>query len=137
MKKFCIVKFSRFSWIREFFLTVDDSNMDERLEISWCLVYYQVSGEPGIPHCCRRSDIYPWSVDMHASLFTDHRCIILFFVCLIFAVGLDREIILTAKFSQSTVFSSNEKKIFGPSVCCLWYKTCLRISYCKQAWERG
>ena len=135
MKKFCIVKFSRFSWICEFFLTVDDSNMDERLEISWRLVYYQVSGEPGIASCCCRSDIYPWSVDMRTSLFTDHCRIILFFACLIFAVGLNREIILTAKFSQSTVFSSNEKKIFGPSVCCLWYETCLRISYCKQAWE--
>ena len=29
----------------------------------------------------------------------------LFFACLIFAVGLDREIILTAKFSRSTVYS--------------------------------
>ena len=35
------------------------------------------------------------SVDLRASLFTDHRCVILFFACLIFAVGLDREIILT------------------------------------------
>ena len=40
---------------------------------------------------------------MRASLFTDHRRIILFFTCLIFAVGLDREIFLTAKFSRSAV----------------------------------
>ena len=38
-----------------------------------------------------------WSVDLRASLFTDHRRVVLFFACLIFAV--DREIILTAKFS--------------------------------------
>ena len=40
------------------FLTVDDYNVDERLESSWHLVYFQVSGEPGIAHCSRRSDIY-------------------------------------------------------------------------------
>ena len=52
------VKFSRFRSIREFFLTVDYCNMDEYLESSWRLVYYQVSGEPGITRCSRRSDIY-------------------------------------------------------------------------------
>ena len=35
---------------------------------------------------------------------TGHRHVILFFACLIFAVGLDREIILTAKFSRSMVY---------------------------------
>ena len=30
------------------FLTVDDYSVDERLESFQCLVYYQVSGEPGI-----------------------------------------------------------------------------------------
>ena len=45
----------------------------------------------------------PGSVDMRSSLFTDPRRVILFFACLIFAVGLDREIILTAIFSRSTV----------------------------------
>ena len=39
------------------FLTVDDCNMDERLESSWHLVYYQVSGEPGNSRCSHRSDI--------------------------------------------------------------------------------
>ena len=43
LKKFC-VQFSRFCSICEIFLTVDGSNMDERLESSWRLVYYQVSG---------------------------------------------------------------------------------------------
>ena len=43
------------------------------------------------------------SVDLRASLFTDR--IILFFTCLIFTVGLDCEIILTVKFSRSTVYS--------------------------------
>ena len=32
--------------------------MDERLESTWHLVYYQVSGEPGIACYGRRSDIY-------------------------------------------------------------------------------
>ena len=42
------------------------------------------------------------SVDLCTSLFSDCRHVDLFFVCLNFAVGLNREII-TAKFSQSTV----------------------------------
>ena len=54
MKNF-LVKFLWFRSIREFFLTVDYCNMDEG---SWRLVYYQVSGEPGITHCSRRLDIY-------------------------------------------------------------------------------
>ena len=32
--------------------------MDELLENSWSLVYYQVSGEPGIAGCSFRLDIY-------------------------------------------------------------------------------
>ena len=32
MKSFRVVKFSQFRLIREYFLTVDDCNMDERLE---------------------------------------------------------------------------------------------------------
>ena len=35
------------------FLMVDDCQMDERLERFWHLVYYQVSGEPGITGCSR------------------------------------------------------------------------------------
>ncbi len=58
MKNFRVDKFSRFRSICEFFLTVDDCNMDERLESLWLLVYYQVSGEPGIARCSHRSDIY-------------------------------------------------------------------------------
>ena len=56
-EKFRVVKFSRSRSIREIFLTVDDCNMDKRLESSWRLVYYQVSGEPGIARCSRRLDI--------------------------------------------------------------------------------
>ena len=41
---------------------------------------------------------------MHANLFTDHYHVILFFACLIFMVDLGSEIILTAKFSRSTVY---------------------------------
>ena len=57
MKNFRVVKFSRSHSIREIFLTVDDCNMDECLESSWRLVYYQVSGEPGIARRSRQSDI--------------------------------------------------------------------------------
>ena len=101
MKIFRVDKFSRFRSIREIFLTVDDCNMDECLESLWLLVYYQVSGEPGIARCSHRSDIYLGSVDLRASLFTDHRRVIYF--SRVSAVGLDREIILSAKFSRSTV----------------------------------
>ena len=57
-KIFRVDKFSRFRSIREIFLTVDDGNMDERLESLWLLVYYQVSGEPKIARCSHQSDIY-------------------------------------------------------------------------------
>ena len=54
-----VVKISQFHSICEIFLTVDDCNMDERLESEFlALVYYQVSGEPGIAGCSCRSDIY-------------------------------------------------------------------------------
>ena len=59
VKKFRVDKFSRFRSIREIFLTVDDCNMDEHLESLWLLVYYRVSGEPGIAGCSCQSDIYP------------------------------------------------------------------------------
>ena len=58
VKNFRIDKFSRFRSIRKIFLTVDDCNMDERLESLWLLVYYQVSGKPGIARCSDKSDIY-------------------------------------------------------------------------------
>ena len=88
-----------------FFLTIKDCNMDERLESSWGLVYNQVSGEPGIARCSRRLDIYPVECELvckhiHWSLPRNF-----IFACLIFTVGLNREIILTAKFSRSTVVS--------------------------------
>ena len=82
VKNFHVIKFSRFCSIREIFLMVDDCSMDERLESSWRLVYYQVSGEPGITGCSRRSDIYLGECGLaRASLFTDHRRVILFFAC--------------------------------------------------------
>ena len=81
-ENFRAIKFSRFCSIREILLTVDDCSMDERLESSWHLVYYQVSGEPGIVGCSRRSDIYLRECGLvRASLFTDHRRVILFFAC--------------------------------------------------------
>ena len=58
VKIFRVDKFSRFRSIREISFTVDDCNMDERLESLWILVNYQVSGEPGIARCSRLSDIY-------------------------------------------------------------------------------
>ena len=68
------VKFSRFCSICEIFLKVDDYNMDEHLESSYHLVYYQLSGEPGIAGCSRQSDIYPGECGLAcASLFIDRR----------------------------------------------------------------
>ena len=52
-----VAKFSQFCSIHEI-LTVNSCNMDERLESSRHLVYYQISGQPGIARCNRRSDIY-------------------------------------------------------------------------------
>ena len=106
MKFFRIDKFSRFRSIHEIFLTVDDCNMDERLESLWLLVYYQVSGELGIARCSHRSDIYLGECGLARKLIHGSSPRNLFFACLIFAVGLDREIILTAKFSRSTVVYS-------------------------------
>ena len=79
--------------------------MDECLETCWRLVYYQVSGEPGIACCSRRSDIYLRDMDLHASYII----VILFFACLIFVVGLDRDIILKAKFSTVTADCTTKK----------------------------
>ena len=72
VKNFRVVKFSQFHSIHEIFLTVDYCNMDESLESSWHLVYYQVSGEPGIARCVVCRTFTSWSVDLCASLFTDH-----------------------------------------------------------------
>ena len=66
LKNFLVVKFSRFRLICEFFLTVDDYNMDG---------YWESQG------------------------LLAGRCSVSL------AVGCDRETILTAKFSQSTVMS--------------------------------
>ena len=48
VKNFGVDKFSRFRSIRKIFLTVNGYNLDEHLESSERLVYYQVTGEPGI-----------------------------------------------------------------------------------------
>jgi len=82
VKNVHVVKFSRFRLIREIFLTVDDYNMDEHLESSYCLVYYRVSGEPGITGCSRRLDIHPRECGLAcASLFIDRRHVSLIFTC--------------------------------------------------------
>ena len=57
-KNFRGVKFLRFHSTREIFLTVGSYNMDELLESSCHLVFYQVSGEPCITGCSRQLDIY-------------------------------------------------------------------------------
>ena len=55
---FVLINFCGFCSIRKNFLTVNGYNMDQHLESSERLVYYQVTGEPGIADCSRRSDIY-------------------------------------------------------------------------------
>ena len=82
VKNFRVVKFSQFRSIHEIFFSGCDYNMDERLESSYRLVYYRVSGEPGIAGCSRRSDIYPNECGLAcASLFIDRRCVSLIFAC--------------------------------------------------------
>ena len=58
VENFHVVKFLWFCSIHKIFLMVDDCNMDEHLESSWLLVYYQVSREPEIAGLSHRSDIY-------------------------------------------------------------------------------
>ena len=73
VKIFRVIKFLRFRSIRDIFLTVDNCSMDEHLESSWGLLYYQVSGEPGIAGCNRRSDIYLGNcptVDLRAQAYS-------------------------------------------------------------------
>ena len=86
---------------------VDDCNIDERLESSWRLVYYQVSGEPGITGCSRWSDIYLVGYGLARKVIhwlSPHNFI--FRVFNFFAVDLYcKIIILTAKFSRSTVYT--------------------------------
>ena len=84
MKNFRVIKFSRFRSIHEIFLMVDDCSMDKRPESSWCLVYYQVSGEPGIACCSHWLDIYLGECGLACASFTDHRRVILFFCALNF-----------------------------------------------------
>ena len=80
VKNILFVKFSRFRSIHEIFLTVNGCNMDERLESSYHLVYYQVSGEQGIAGCSRRSDIYLEECGLvRPSFFTVHHRIIFIF----------------------------------------------------------
>ena len=70
IKKFCVEKFSQFHSIREIFLTVNGYNMEEDLESSDCLVYYQISGEPGITGCSYRSDIYLGGCGLRAHAYS-------------------------------------------------------------------
>ena len=79
VKIFHVVKFSQSRSIREIFLTVDDYNMDKRLESSWGLVYstrYQES-QGSLTVVINRT-FNSGSVDLRTSLFTDHRRVILF-----------------------------------------------------------
>ena len=99
VNNFRVIKFLRFCLIRTIFLAVDGCNIDERLESSWRLVYYQISGEPGIAGCSRRSDIYPGECGLVcASFFTVHRHVI-YILCVKFS-----QLDSTAKFSRSMVY---------------------------------
>ena len=80
LKNFLVVKFSRFRLICEFFLTVDDYNMDGYWE------------SQGLLAVVVDQTFIPGSVDIGCCSVS-------------LAVGCDREITLTAKFSQSTVMS--------------------------------
>ena len=79
-KHFYGVKFSRFCSICEIILAVNGCNMDKRLESSWHLVYYQVSGEPEIAGCSHQPDINLGECGL-AHKCDHHRHVILFFAC--------------------------------------------------------
>ena len=81
-KIFVLLNFRGFVLSMNFFLTTNDYNMDECLESSYRLVYYRVSGEPGIAGCSRRSDIYPGECGLAcASLFINCHRVSLICVC--------------------------------------------------------
>ena len=48
VKNIHVVKFAR---VHKIFLMVDDYKIDEHLKCSLHLVYYEVSGEPGVTGC--------------------------------------------------------------------------------------
>ena len=104
VKNFRVNEFLWFRSIREIFLTVNSYYIDEHLENSWRLVYYQVAGEPGIADCSRQYRTFTsGDVDFVHMLTHWSSPRNLYFHVLNFAVGLDCEIILTTKFSRSTV----------------------------------
>ena len=103
VKIFRVVKFSRSHLIHKIFLTVDDCNMDKRLESSWCLVNYQVSGEPGITRCSCQLDIYLGECGLVRKLIRWSSPRNFIFHVFNFRGWSRREIILAAKFSQSMV----------------------------------
>ena len=119
-ENFRVVKFCGFVPTVKFFLTVDYCNIP--LTTIWTSAWRV----PGVQSTTRYQEsqgslavvvdqtFTSWSVDLRASLFTDNRCVILFFACLIFAVDPDRKIILTVKFSRSTAvrLSSITVKLF-------------------------
>ena len=59
--------------------------MDERLESSWHLVYYQVQESQGSLAVVVDLTFTMGSVDLCASLFIDHCCVILFFTMVLTA----------------------------------------------------
>ena len=80
IKNFVLLKFTWFHSICEIFITVDNCNMEERLESSLRFVYYQASGDPRIAGCSCWLDIYLRECGLTCgSLFTDHHHVILFF----------------------------------------------------------
>ena len=63
------------------FLTVYGCKVDERLESSWRLVYYQVQESQGSMAVFVDLTFTLGSMDLRTSLFIDHCCVILFFTC--------------------------------------------------------
>ena len=92
-----LIEFSQFRSIHEIFLTVHGYNAPGEFPVFSLL--------PGIGdrslYMVDRT-FTSRGVDLRAHLFIDH-CCVSFFECLIFAAGLDSQIILTAKFSRSVI----------------------------------
>ena len=81
VKIFHVVKFSQSRSIREIFLTVDNCNMDKRLKSSWGLSTTRYQESQGSLTVVVNRTFNLGSVNLRASLFTDHRRVILFLVC--------------------------------------------------------
>ena len=138
-----MLNFHGFARSTNFLLTDDSYNiyMDECLERE-CLVYYEVSGEPGITGCSRQSDIYLGGcgrVHTYSLIITAYELFVFVFSRVKFS-QLVSTTVLTVKFSRSTVplyrctdvYTISTRYTSAPAFCCTLHE-CLLQEACKLA----